>query len=445
MATAVVVIKHAALAKLLASPQGDVSRFMLRTGIRVSNQAKANCPVDTGRLRASIGVSQSAGADGAVTTVGSNVEYACILDAHTQVVVEGGNKTIGQIRVGDKVMTQSGDYRAVTATHRFSVMEKPDLIEIRTPWRADRDHRLTVTIDHKMLIEREGRFKWVPAGELLMTDLIQIRRKVSPVKGTRKPYPLRVCQFCGVEYQNQGKKFCSIECRTGFWNEHGHPATGSKRTVEWIAEASERTKQRHLDNPETHPNRLQSRPSDIEKTMAAWLVMRGLEVTPKPYMGRWWPDFYVASEHRIYEADGAYWHQDQAKDIARDQAIIDAFPGVEIVHLHFFDKRHTPDPLDPNPLPGVWYIPVNPSPESFVEPTVFRGVEPISIRRYRWRPSDQPKASRVPHLYDLSVEGEHSFIAGGMLVSNSYVELGTSRMRAQPYLRPALNEVMRSL
>lgn len=84
MATAVVVIKHAALAKLLASPQGDVSMFMLRTGIRVSNQAKANCPVDTGRLRASIGVSQSAGPDGAVTTVGSNLEYSLYVEKGTR-------------------------------------------------------------------------------------------------------------------------------------------------------------------------------------------------------------------------------------------------------------------------------------------------------------------------------------------------------------------------
>lgn len=84
MATAVVVIKHAALAKLLASPQGDVSMFMLRTGIRVSNQAKANCPVDTGRLRASIGVSQSAGADGAVTTVQATADYAIYVHEGTR-------------------------------------------------------------------------------------------------------------------------------------------------------------------------------------------------------------------------------------------------------------------------------------------------------------------------------------------------------------------------
>lgn len=83
MASTVVVIKHAALNALLVSPNGPTSRFMLRTGIRVSNQAKANCPVDTGRLRASIGVSQSFDTEGAVTTVGSNVEYAAYVELGT--------------------------------------------------------------------------------------------------------------------------------------------------------------------------------------------------------------------------------------------------------------------------------------------------------------------------------------------------------------------------
>lgn len=84
MATAVVVIRHAALQNLLASPQGDVSRYMLRQGIRVSNAAKRFCPVDTGRLRASIGVSQSFGHEGAVTTVGSEVFYAGFVETGTR-------------------------------------------------------------------------------------------------------------------------------------------------------------------------------------------------------------------------------------------------------------------------------------------------------------------------------------------------------------------------
>lgn len=84
MATAVVVIRHAALQNLLASPQGDVSRYMLRQGIRVSNAAKRFCPVDTGRLRASIGVSQSFGSEGAVTRVEATADYAIYVHEGTR-------------------------------------------------------------------------------------------------------------------------------------------------------------------------------------------------------------------------------------------------------------------------------------------------------------------------------------------------------------------------
>lgn len=48
----------AGLHVLLDTPTGSTGRFMLRTAIRVENAAKAKCPVDTGRLRASIGVAQ---------------------------------------------------------------------------------------------------------------------------------------------------------------------------------------------------------------------------------------------------------------------------------------------------------------------------------------------------------------------------------------------------
>lgn len=79
-----VVLHHAELAKLLASPQGDVSRFMLRQGIRVSSAAKRFCPVDTGRLRASIGVSQSFGAGGATTTVEATADYGIYVHQGTR-------------------------------------------------------------------------------------------------------------------------------------------------------------------------------------------------------------------------------------------------------------------------------------------------------------------------------------------------------------------------
>ncbi|MGB9825994.1 MAG: hypothetical protein ACPLRU_04910, partial [Desulfofundulus sp.] len=39
-----------------------------------------------------------------------------------------------------------------------------------------------------------------------------------------------------------------------------------------------------------------------------------------------------------------------------------------------------------------------------------------------------------------SVEGIHSFVASGIVVSNSFLEFGTSKMSARPWLRPAVDE-----
>ena len=79
-----VTINTGALNVLLASPTGPTSRYLLRQGILVSNRAKVLCPVDTGRLRASIGVSQQFTPAGAVTTVGSNVEYSLYVELGTR-------------------------------------------------------------------------------------------------------------------------------------------------------------------------------------------------------------------------------------------------------------------------------------------------------------------------------------------------------------------------
>lgn len=81
---AAVTLNPAAINNLLASPTGEVSRYMLRQGVLVANAAKTLCPVDTGRLRASIGVSQQFTPAGAVTTVGSNVEYSLYVELGTR-------------------------------------------------------------------------------------------------------------------------------------------------------------------------------------------------------------------------------------------------------------------------------------------------------------------------------------------------------------------------
>jgi hypothetical protein len=58
----------------------------------------------------------------------------------------------------------------------------------------------------------------------------------------------------------------------------------------------------------------------------------------------------------------------------------------------------------------------------------------MSIRSFEHR---RKKKEKVPLLYDFTIENENSYVVSGILVHNSYVEHGTVRQTAQPYLYPA--------
>lgn len=73
---AAVVLHPGPIHQLLSAPGGGVAAAMLRLGIAVQTGARRRCPVDTGRLRASIGVELTATSTGPAVTVGSIVSYA---------------------------------------------------------------------------------------------------------------------------------------------------------------------------------------------------------------------------------------------------------------------------------------------------------------------------------------------------------------------------------
>lgn len=65
-----------AVDQLLASEDGPVGQDLLRRAVRVESAAKRACPVDTGRLRASITHDLERDSKGLVAMVGTNVDYA---------------------------------------------------------------------------------------------------------------------------------------------------------------------------------------------------------------------------------------------------------------------------------------------------------------------------------------------------------------------------------
>lgn len=81
-----VVLDQAAIARLLTGPESIVGRDLARRAVKVESAAKRLCPVDTGRLRASITHSLERDGKGLVAFVGSNVHYAIFQELGTRFV-----------------------------------------------------------------------------------------------------------------------------------------------------------------------------------------------------------------------------------------------------------------------------------------------------------------------------------------------------------------------
>lgn len=394
-------------------------------------EVKTRTPVDSGRARRSISHDVSEDFSGWTLRIGSDVGYACVLGCRSSVVTKDGAKPVTRLKVGDLVLTQTGEFRPIERVWSFPVTKKPDLVDIEVEWRKERNHRLTVTADHKILVWRDGRNKWVEAGNLLTTDRVYQRKKVNHQKGTGRKM---VCKHCGKEANSLriAQELCSLSCRSAYWNAGNNPHKGSKRTAESRARMSDAAKRKLERNPDLHPSRIVAKRgarTGPEAQLEAWLKKRGVAFEPQFCVGDNVVDFYVAEERTIYEADGSYWHQDQDKDIERDKKLLAAMPGVRIIHMHFVAPRFTPD-LKTHPLERVYYVPVNPNPDSYIEPETFEAKAIVSLRRWTYE-KPFPKAC-VPKLYDLSVEGVHSFVANGLVVSNSSLEFGTGRLSDSP-------------
>jgi len=408
--------------------------------------AQAKVPIRRGKLHDHI-VAEAVKAepDHVEVRVGPDKEafYGCILGGHTYVTTDKGTRQIASIKVGEKVLTQTGEFRAVTAVHRYPTVKGMVLVDIEVEYRRGRVHKLTLTPDHKVLVFRDGRNKWVPAKELLTSDMAYCRRKKSWSEGTARREE-RICEWCGATYFKgsyttkgavQGERFCSPQCRIA-WNASMH--RGRKRSEDTRARIRVAARKKLIEHPELHPSRIvaqRGHTTQTERVIAEWLNQRGLPYERQVPVGEHFVDFFLPDHQVIIEADGAYWHQDQAEDIKRDREIIARMPGVKIIHIHFYDERFSPD-LDAQPLPNVFYVACNPGPDSFVDPETFVAKPILAVRHKEYVPPGRCPAK----LYDLSVEGVHSFLASGILVSNSFLELGTSKMAARPFLRPALDE-----
>jgi len=235
----------------------------------VKGKSKDLCPVKTGHLKDSI----KSEVKGDIAFLGTDVNYACIFGAGAHITTKKASKRIGKIKIGDMVLTQTGEYKKVVNINKFRAIRKPRLINIEVEWRKGKSHKLIVTEDHKILINRENRNKWVMAKDMLLTDKIYSRKKIA----YNKKY--KVCEYCQKERKARNKKYCSIECRTMAWKIK-NPHTGMKRTQVSKLKMRKARQKYHVQYPEKHINRILAQKgyrTKHEKDVQAWLDLRNIK------------------------------------------------------------------------------------------------------------------------------------------------------------------------
>jgi very-short-patch-repair endonuclease len=422
-------------------PYGRVMKdvlFTTKRGKDVNFIADTEMGRTAGNLRATIRKVEKDSRPGNIRVYCGNkaVWYSCIYDGRTTIKTPTGFKTIGSMKEGDFVIGQDGMPHEVLSKSSFPAKQKPNLVRLTVEWRSGLNHTLTVTDDHKILTIKDGVSFWVRAGEMEEGDYVFCPKKISPDKGKGKK---RVCVNCQKEFtrqDSQGKKYCSVQCRDEYWVKGNNPHIGSKRTESSKRLMHEVTTARMVARPETHPNRIMAQrgyQTNFEKQVEEWIGLTGLQYECQFKVGNHFVDFAIPEKKMLIEADGAFWHSNQTADIERDKEIMDILPGWDIVHVHFTDRRFSKS-IDPCPLPGVRYMQCNNSMNSFVNMSYFEARK--IIKKEVVDASDSGIS-----LYDLSIKDVHSFVAKGIVVSNSFVEYGTSHSRKQPFMRPAFHAI----
>jgi len=428
--------------------------------------------LDTGRLRASISTNwtDSRLGNGVVgpeakrrdgikrpstpftVAVGTNVEYGCIYGRAYIRTKRNPSLYIGNLRIGDEVLTQDGNYHPVEFVHRYSCLKKPDLTEITVEWRKDANHTLILTQDHKIAIYNKGLIKWKEAGKINIGEEVFIPKKKA-IEGKQENKWQKVkCSYCEEEFEIRKSKlewalkenhkvYCCKECgikgRT-IWH------IGQKMSRETKEKISNLAKERFRLHPEKHLNSILSQKgyqTKIEKEVEAFIKASGYRYETQFKVGKFFVDFALIDKKVFVEADGGYWHLNQQKDIERDKAILSLYPDWQIIHLHFADKR-SPHLIE-NPLPAVKYRVCNSSIKSIVNEQVFKAVKVLSRKNWTYSNKGFVGGNKPMFLYDIGVKDIHSFVANGLLVANSSLEMGHG-CYPHPYLRPAFESVKAS-
>jgi hypothetical protein len=354
----------------------------------------------------------------------------CFVDKQVPIMTSKGWKQIGEIVVGDLVLSHNGKYRKVTKLHHNQGSPKIVRIEVNNGDRK-RENRLTITEEHPLLVNGE----WTPAKDVKVGDKVNMLCR--PCENCGQPSPL-YRQTCSDKCAN--KIVIKKRDKPEYWAKLGKIA--SKRMKRLYSEglldrvaitraAHNKTREMVIDG--THPfqkpiNHIKAQQSLGRKNYGktwleekvGWYLKEKLKLdivcqhpVPKDRdkKGRqryYFVDFAIRGKKVAIECDGSYWHKDKAKDEAR-QAHIES-QGYTV--LRFTDNQINGDLK----ACGDEVIRVLANHD---DDYIFSDVKVTKVE------IQEPK--RVYPLYNISVEVDESYIAKGFVVHNCIHGIGPWR------------------
>lgn len=137
--------------------------------------------------------------DSEACPVGFYADYACF-SGNTLISTDQGQRKIKNIKVGDKVLTESGNFEKVAIVHKNTYLGKWARIKAGQA-------RLSGTASHPVKVFREGRDHWLPMGQLEVGDCVYVTTQ--PCRegcGNLVPFYGEVCSTCFEELNSSDSK-----------------------------------------------------------------------------------------------------------------------------------------------------------------------------------------------------------------------------------------------
>jgi len=358
-------------------------------------------PVDTGMLQRS-GTHTH---EFLRSEIGYNTPYACLIGGRQKVMCKNGLLEVKAIQNGKQILSKDGNYHSGHSFVTGTFWQKP--VGIILACKKGRG-KLLVTADHLIITVQDGLPVFARADSLRIGDAVWHKRKIPHNKGTRK-FTNKICPKCTRQFRTSVSRiiYCSSDCYHSMQKGRAMPEYERNKHKGWKKTREQREKIAGSKNP-------------------AW---KG-GTSKLPYGCEWnrilkervrERDDYVCRICGIPEKTHAHpvHHIDANKFNNKMENLITL-----CVSCHGKQQHQDCELID-------------------INTSVFELV--FITKAERIYANNKKGAAKKTLLWDINVRDENTFYAGGMLIHNSFVHDGTSRMPPRPYLLGAVQIVLPKL